>query len=120
MQELKEKIQKLFNRNLVLSNQIRVEVYSKLPTLNEDQLKRILKILEHVDEQQTEAIEKILEKDPYFFNKLEHIILETMEEEFQKIEAKEHEKADKWLEWEVSHIQMKKISIKEPNHRIHN
>ena len=115
MDELKAKIQELFNRNLVLSNEIRVEVYSKLPTLNEAQLKRILEILEHVDEQQTEAIEKILKKDPYFFNKLENIILETMKEEFQKIEEKEHEKADKWLEWEVSHFQQKKIRIKEEN-----
>ncbi len=112
MDELKAKIQELFNRNLVLSNEIRVEVYSKLPTLNEFQLKKILKILEHVDQTQTDQLEKIIKKDPFFFHKLEQIILKTMEEEFHKIEKKEHEKADKWIEWEINHIQLKKLVIK--------
>ncbi len=104
IEQIKDDILKLVKRNLVLSQEIRTKVVTKLPTLREDQLITIHETLIEADKAQTDALNEILKKEPYFFHKMEHIILMSMEEEFQRQEEVEHKKADETLQSDLNQL----------------
>ncbi len=107
MDALKQEILELLNRNLVISPEVREELVQNLESLSEPKIKKILVILRDADQKQTQALEEILKEDPYFFHKLEHVILETMEDEFEKQEIIEHEVAEKELENDLANFSKK-------------
>lgn len=85
MNETQALVLEALKRNLFLKETLRQEIARKLPTLSEKQCERLLQLLNQANSNQEETLKSILEREPYFFHRIEQTILHTMSEEFDRL-----------------------------------
>lgn len=96
-QELRDKIQVLIGRNLLLPIEAIRAVKENLHSLRDDQLQDVLNILDDLDQKQTKGIQKKLEEEPYFFKRLDAIVAKETQKEHLKVEAADKLSAEEEL-----------------------
>jgi len=97
MNELKQQLIELLKQNITLSGVVRTQVVQKLPSLSDNQTKRLTKLVTQANKNQEEALKQILAKEPYFYHRIEQVILHTMSEEFNRLTQEEINAAEAQL-----------------------
>jgi hypothetical protein len=94
MDQNKQLLLEALKRNLFLKESLREEIVRKLPNLTETQNLKILALLQQANANQDKTLKSILEREPYFFHRIEQTILHTMSEEFNRLTLVEIEQAE--------------------------
>lgn len=97
MDELKPQVIEALKHNLTLSQEVHTQVVQKLPQLSDTQTQRVLELVQQANQNQDQALEEVLKKEPYFYHKIEQIILHTMSEEFDRLTEVERQAAEAQL-----------------------
>jgi len=95
--DIKQKILKFLDRNLVLWKEIVTEVRESIDDLNTEQLEGVYDVLVDLDAKQTTALQNKLKETPWFFTEMEALVSKEMYEKHIKEESKEKELIEKWL-----------------------
>ena len=66
---------------------------------------RLIELISQANQNQDEALKEILAKEPYFYHRIEQIILHTMSEEFERQTAAEREQAEVQLTADLKNYQ---------------
>ncbi len=102
MEEKKKKILEFVERSLIISPETKDKIINELNNLAWEQINKLWEILFKVDSEQTTILAKKLEKEPWFFMKLQWIVSRSSYQEHLKEEL-----------WELSELEMKFDSMLE-------
>lgn len=105
MNQIQQQVLEALKRNLFLKETLRQEMVRKLPNLNNNQSQRLLELLNQANANQEETLKSILEREPYFFHRIEQVIQHTMSEEFNRLTQDEIEKAEAQLIEDIKNYQ---------------
>ncbi len=105
MNELKQRLIEALKRNLFLKETLRQEIVRQLPTLSDAQVNHLQNLLNEANQKQDKTLRQILERDPYFFHRIEQTILHTMSEEFNRLSAEELNEAEQQLAQDLAKYQ---------------
>jgi|GEM_PF-5636823 len=105
MDALKQQLIELLKQNITLSGDVRNQVVKKLPNFSQAQTERLIELISQANQNQDEALKEILAKEPYFYHRIEQIILHTMSEEFERQTAAEREQAEVQLTADLKNYQ---------------
>jgi hypothetical protein len=97
MNEIQQQVLEALKRNLFLKETLRQKIVLQLPTLSGNQCERLKQLLTTANANQDETLKSILEKEPYFFYRVEQSILHTMSDEFDRLSQAEIEQAEAQL-----------------------
>lgn len=103
MNELKQHLLEALKHNLFLKESVRQDVVRKLPELSDVQVKRLQSLLDKANQNQEETLQRILEREPYFFHRIEQTILHTMRDEFNRLSSEELAQAEQQLIQDLAH-----------------
>jgi len=107
MQNQKEILLELLKQNFFVKSELRVKILEKIENLNDFQIENLIQLLTEANQQQTDLIKKIAERNPDFIKNLNTFTVEQIHEAFQKEEIRENLKEGKLmaeLDFEIDNL----------------